>query len=177
MTQDPWRSIIFLSAGPASILGGGEEGERGQVNYCQSRRIAAWIPDSLTVVGRRRRGSGCQNKRRRVENRDQATPFCRSSRALAASLTAVSRHRWKVLRGRKLILLRPRLSSTDSTIIYAFLFAPFPLDFVTPLVYFSYLLPLTPCFLFRVKTRLLILIDVYFHLFFFILIGRLLTIC
>lgn len=42
------------------------------MNYCQSRRMAAWIRDSLTVVGRRRRGSGCQNKRRRVENRDQA---------------------------------------------------------------------------------------------------------
>lgn len=153
VTQDPWRSIIFLSPGPASNLGKGgrrekeeEGGEGRQVNYCQSRRIAAWIPDSLTVVGRRRRGSGCQNKRRRVENRDQATPFCRSSRALAASLTAVSRHRWKVLRGRKLILLRPQLSSTDSAIIYAFLFAPFLLDFVTPLVYFSYSLLSIPCF-------------------------------
>lgn len=138
------------------------------MNYCQSRRIAAWIPDSLTVVGRRRRGSGCQNKRRRVENRDQATPFCRSSRALAASLTAVSRHRWKVLRGRKLILLRPQLSSTDSAIIYAFLFAPFLLDFVTPLVFLfapidSVLLHL---FVGRVgsKNRLLILIDNRFWL-------------
>lgn len=119
---------LFISG---SCVESWEEGGGRQVNYCQPRRIAAWIPDSLTVVGRRRRGSGCRNKRRRVENRDQATPSCRSSRALAASLTAVSRHRWKVLRGRKLILLRPQHHTADSTIIYAFLFAPFLLDFVT----------------------------------------------
>lgn len=66
---------------PLSFYQRVESWEGRQVNYCQSRRMAAWIRDSLTVVGRRRRGSGCWNKRRRVENRDQAaTPFCRCSR-------------------------------------------------------------------------------------------------